>query len=256
MQHSAQSTSNPVTSTSASDKIDLCKEEFSPTNSSTAVKEMVIEALQTGNYEGFGRAFKTDRWMNTDGVSALAGIYTARRAGQNGAGIPSGFIGNLVPVYSSFEQDLSNAICSGYPLRGKLEKFAAIDPIVKWGTFGGEEGESFFPPTLWSWDDAGQGRAILDLDNIYQKLAKQGVQCLSTILAPRAREITLSLIDDEKAFKRCIAHEYLFHELGHSSGIGIDRKVALGLCSGELGVYEEWRADAMEAHLGHRQRRK
>lgn len=118
------------------------------------------------------------------------------------------------------------------------------------GHFGHEDSEAFIVPESWMIPNSDKGSSLNNMTQHRQRFHEVVQRNIPRIFEPETAELLLeSLADEDVGVKR--QHiEYQYHDAGHSTGLGIRRKIQDNLlptywCAG----IEEWRADGVEFEL-------
>jgi hypothetical protein len=213
----------------------------------TTFISQILEAAKSGDWHAVGSAFVERRFIGPTGRFALIAPYKIVRSGTEFSAL-SGLYGEVITTEPI--QDLSASIIS--LIQREPEEITQILPFRCISSFGlteGDDGEAFIVPDGWQIPCSARGPALNNV-TAQDRRFSEAEWCLSRIFAESSARLLLRPLLDEDTRVETRQREFQFHEAGHSSGIGLRKKIEKDLfrTTWYRGV-EEWRADGIEFEL-------
>jgi hypothetical protein len=135
-------------------------------------------------------------------------------------------------------------------LNEAITQFIPFSCLAAGGHFSSPMSEAFILPELWMIPNSVAGPSLSNTTQHRRRLNGKIGRYLPQIFEPQTSELLIDALADETIGSQRQTIEYLYHEAGHASGLGIKRKVRENLFHDVWdGGVEEWRTDGIEFEL-------
>jgi hypothetical protein len=132
-------------------------------------------------------------------------------------------------------------------LNEAITQFIPFSCLAAGGHFSSPMSEAFILPELWMIPNSVAGPSLSNTTQHRRRLNGKIGRYLPQIFEPQTSELLIDALADETIGSQRQTIEYLYHEAGHASGLGIKRKVRENLFHDVWdGGVEEWRTDGIE----------
>ncbi len=208
------------------------------------------KALETGNWDLLSNDFVHQKFVGRDGYFLIIAPYTVRREVIKSTKLTAIF-GRLLPVVSPPIERVEYIIRKRIgELRQPIPLVVPYERIAACGNVGSEQGEAFVVANNWNFANSFKGPALNDMTEQRRRFLDSGRECLHRIWEPDSAALLLAALENESIGTRNRHLEYQFHDAGHATGLGIDRKVQENLFPTYwYASVEEWRSDGVEFDL-------
>lgn len=202
-----------------------------------------MKAIDLSDFNFNWEEFKNASVFQT-GYFNLQGPYQVLREGQWLKKI-SQIEGRIIPVPKFDVVSVIDEL--GLKLSEPIIKVLPFEEISSAGNLSGPQGEAFIVPDGWVFPGSENGPALNNMTEQLSRFRSFGIQCLSNIFEDSSLELLLSIVNENYDTPQIKCTEYQLHEVGHSVGLGLKRKLSQGtLCSPWYRAVEEWRSDGVE----------
>ncbi len=210
--------------------------------------EATARALETDDWSAVGEAFRDRRFIGPSGVFVLVGDYTARRGGL-GIVEPTVVVGRVLPIQAMPDPGASIARHFGQ-VPEHVPTVLPVEMLATTGNVGGEEGEAFVVPDGWNFPRSEYGPALNDMREQARRFAHSGLKVLPAVFEAETAHRIMALVEDPELSTQVRHFEYATHDVGHSVGVGLHRKLGGDLLRIPYtrGI-EEWRSDGVAFFL-------
>lgn len=213
--------------------------------------EETLIALDTGDWNRLSEPFRRCEFIGGDGTFLLIGPYTIRRLGRRTT-ILTAIYGRVVR-----QEPIAGLEAELVKLFGRLNQHVPMiipfQVIAACGAVGREDGEAFLVPDGWRFAGSEDGPALNDMGEQRRRLCQSAFGCMRRIFEPKTAELLVGPLWDDKWGVQNQHLEYQYHEAGHASGYGLQRKLKRKLLPTlECKAVEEWRSDGVEFALARR----
>ncbi len=208
----------------------------------------IQHGLQCGDWSRFADGFRRAKFLGKDGRFLLVAPYTTSRGGKVEAQLSAiyGAQLNLASIPPS-DEALINLFGE---LREPIPHMLPFQAYAAAGWFTGEAGEAFIVPNGWAGLPQGDGPALNNVSEQLLRVGRGATEAIRRIFDAPSAALLLSAYAPRSRLMTILNQEYLFHEAGHASGLGISHKFAAGVLNSPfLGAVEEWRADGVGFEL-------
>jgi hypothetical protein len=204
-------------------------------------------AIREDDYSKLTNHFLDEDFISEEGIVLMISPYKVYRSKREII-LLTGVFGVAIFVDNQDESTVE------YPKH--LRAFALPKPriigfrrISSFGVAGGASGEAFLVPGSWCIPDSTLGPALNDLTEQYARINIAAI-CIRTIFDKESSEIILSPILNPIDGITIRHKEFLFHDAGHMTGLGLKRKISSGFFKNHhnRGV-EEWRSDGVSFYF-------
>lgn len=206
-------------------------------------------ALESADYNLLSEDFSKMKFIGRNGLFIFIAPLRTRRKGSECVKM-SAIYGQVLPIAQPAIEQINNAI---YETFGKLHQpIPYILPIVSFATCGnvGESGEAFITPQMWNFTDSFRGPVFNDMGEQERRFHGFVYDNIQRICETETAALVLAPLIDEDTSLQNRHFEYQYHDAGHATGLGFDRKVIDDMfLSYWNGSVEEWRADGVEFEL-------
>ncbi len=208
-----------------------------------------IEALQTNNYQPLAKLFYDLKFIGKDGVFAIAAPFTVLREAEEVTKL-SVLKGKVI-----YMPEIENASqiaekIQGAPLREEINKLLAVKTTLATGNFDGQNGgEAFIVPDGWAWAKDNKEYVLPAINNATEqhRRVKEAFKKRNQIFEPNTAKILTAPLKNWKSFVKVQTIEYLLHDFGHHTGLGLSTKLEQKSLSNHwIQGQEECRADAID----------
>jgi len=212
-----------------------------------------IEALQTNNYKPLAELFYNQTFIGKDRDFIIAAPYTVLRNAKPVTKL------SILKGRVIFVPEIKKALKVAEKLQGRkfreaINPLLVIETTMATGNFDGQNGgEAFIVPDGFPW--ASDKKFVLPaFNNATEQFrrVKEAFKKIARIFDPVTAKILTAPLRKWLNFVRVQNAEYLFHDFGHHSGIGLNTKLKSNdfgqklLATFWLQGFEECRADAMD----------
>jgi hypothetical protein len=210
--------------------------------------EMTIRALKSQNWTEVGQAFVSEQFFHDSGYFILAGPYSVLRKGVRTA-FPTLIIGKVLKKMHT--EHLCALADELFEKRGeKINSLIPIEVLVSCGYAGNESGEAFLVPDGWLFPKSEQGPALNDMKEQRRRFEDSAKICIETIFEKTSAALLIEAFEASEPWYALQHREFLYHEIGHTTGLGLKRKLAGNwLTTPWYRAVEEWRSDGVEFEL-------
>src|SRR5438876_8662711 len=186
--------------------------------------EETATALTTGNWDSLSEPFKYREFVGNDGTFLLLGPYTVRRRGRKITTMMA-IYGQVIPLEPTvgLEAELERVFGT---LRQRVTVILPIKVIIACGMVGREDGEAFLVPDGWRFVGSEGGPVLNDMGEQHRRLSQFGFVCLRRIFEPQSADLLVGPLENESQGLQVQHREYQYHEGGHASGHGLQRKLS------------------------------
>jgi Family of unknown function (DUF6014) len=208
-----------------------------------------IEALQTNDYQPLAKLFYDLKFIGKNRDFAIAAPFTVLRGAEEVTKL-SVLEGKVIYV-----PEIKNGLqivekIQGTPLREQINKLLAVKTTLATGNFDGQNGgEAFIVPDGWAWAKDNKEYVLPAINNATEQYRRRGdgIKKIYECWDFNTAKIFTAPLKNWKSFVKVQNLEYLAHDIGHHSGIGLNIKLGQNLLSNYwLQGQEEWRADAID----------
>jgi Family of unknown function (DUF6014) len=208
------------------------------------------KALETGEWGLLSEDFCRQKFVGQDGYFLIIAPYTIRRGGTISTKLTAIF-GRIIPVTFPPIEKLEDIIRERIgELHQPIPLIIPYERIAACGNANSEQGEAFIVPNNWDFPNSFNGPALNDMTEQKRRFLISGRQCLHHIWEPDSAELLLAALANETTATHNRHLEYQFHDAGHATGLGIDRKIKEDLFPTYwYACVEEWRSDGVEFEL-------
>jgi hypothetical protein len=208
------------------------------------------KALKTGDWNLISNGFIYQEFMGKDGYFLIIAPYTVRRETRENTKLTAIF-GRVIPIVSPSLATLEYTIHERIGvLHQPIPLILPYERIAACGNANSEQGEAFVVPNGWAFLNSFKGPALNDMTEQRRRFLNSGKECLRRIWEPESGKLFLAALEDETIGTRNRHLEYQFHDAGHASGLGLDRKIQENLFPTYwYACVEEWRSDGVEFEL-------
>jgi hypothetical protein len=214
--------------------------------------ELTADALERGTFDLLSEAFQNAAFVGPDGHMLLIGPYIQRRGGKE-VMVLSALLGKKIDLGTLVNVEKTIEQIQGAPLQQPVQPIIPIRCLASTGNLGGESGEAFVVPDGWGWKNSAFGPALNNMVEQLRRFDVSGRRCIERIFDADTAALLLTPMDASKGGVQVRHRSYEIHEAGHSTGLGLYRKVNEGLIPGFwYRCVEEWRADGVGFELGAR----
>jgi hypothetical protein len=208
-----------------------------------------IEAIQTGNYKPLAKLYYELKFIGKGGIFIIAAPFTVQREAQEDTKF-SVLMGKVIFVPETEKALKIVERLQGKMLREEVNKLLAIKTTLATGNLDGENGgEAFIVPDGWAFAKDDKQYVLPALNNATEQYrrAKEGFKKIARIFDSETARILTAPLRKWKTFVKIQNTEYLLHDFGHHSGLGLNFKFAHNLLPTYwLQGMEECRADAID----------
>lgn len=208
-------------------------------------------ALQTGEWNRLSEPFVRHEFVGNDGRFLLLGPFTVRRLGRP-ATVLTAIYGEVIPLEppTQLQEELEQLLGR---LNQPVQKILPFRAIASCGAVCGEGGEAFLVPDGWRFAGSAAGPALNEVVEQRRRLTQSAFGCMRRIFEPESAELLIGPLAEDAPGLMNQHLEYQYHEAGHASGYGLQRKLKRKLLPTlHCKAVEEWRSDGIEFTLATR----
>lgn len=208
-----------------------------------------IEAIKSGNYKPLAKLYYQLEFVGKDGVFIIAAPFTVQREAQADTKF-SVLIGRVIFIPETEKALKIAEKIQGEPLREDVNELIVIEAVLATGNLDGENGgEAFIVPDGWEFGKQNDEYVLPALNNATEQYrrAKEGFKRIAQIFDSETARILTAPLHRWEAFIEIQNTEYLLHDFGHHSGLGLNFKFVHDLLPTYwLQGIEECRADGID----------
>lgn len=204
--------------------------------------QLTRRALVTQDWTCLTVPFLEHGFLGSDRTFLLVAPYTVRRGGRDCTGL-SALYGAVLPHRGIQHAEAIATELFG-PLRQPISRVLPIRVLGAAGQFGrGELSEAFIVPDGWAFS-RGEGPALNNMAEHRRRYSQPLRECIRRIFTPDTASLLLQPLAEETQALQIQHTEFQLHDVGHATGIGLQRKLSENLLpSPWYRAVEEWRAD-------------
>lgn len=205
------------------------------------------KALETSNWDLLSHGFINQQFIGKDGYFLLIAPYTVRRQITQTTKLTV-IYGRVISVPTIPVEQLEHILKERIgELHQSIPKVVPFESLATCGNVGSEQGEAFIVANNWDFADSFLGPSLNDMTEQKRRFLDSGKECIFRIWEPDSADFLLAALENDNVSLRNRHWEYQFHDLGHASGLGINRKIKENLFSNYwYASVEEWRSDGVE----------
>lgn len=208
-----------------------------------------IKAIKTGNYKPLAKLYYNLKFIGKDGVFIVAAPFTVMREAQADTKF-SVLMGKVIFVPETEKALKIAERIQGKSLREEINKLIVVETTLATGNLDGENGgEAFIVPDGWAFGKENKEYVLPALNNATEQFrrAKEGFKKIARIFNIETARVLTAPLRTWKGFVKIQNTEYLLHDFGHHTGLGLNFKFAHNLLPTYwLQGIEECRADAID----------
>jgi hypothetical protein len=207
-------------------------------------------ALRTGDWKVLSDDFIQKTFVGPDGYFLLVAPHQLSR--EAGATIElSAILGQILMVEGMPTKQVEKQVLETFGiLHQPIVDVIPFNCLAACGHFGQENSEAFIVPESWLIPDSDKGSSLNNMSQHRQRFHETVEKNVPEIFEPKTAELLLESLADETVGVKRQHVEYQYHDAGHSTGLGIRRKIQDNLLPTYwCGGIEEWRADGVEFEL-------
>jgi hypothetical protein len=206
-----------------------------------------VRALRTNDWSEVGSAFANKEFIGGSGLFLLIGPYMRQHCATPSL-VLTGVYGRVIPAEPA--PHFSSVIAELFGQAEEIDELVSFHCLASFGHADADRGEAFLVPDAWAFCNNKAGPALNNMTFQQQRMDRCGDKYLSSVFSAPSREFLTRSLANPAAATMIRHREFQFHEAGHAAGLGLHRKLSMGVLptAWHRGV-EEWRADGVEFEL-------
>lgn len=208
-------------------------------------------ALRSGDYTEVGRRFIGADFIDYKARNRYLVVVGPYEQIRNGAAssrlsLVVGHMLSLEPLPPAFEDAVQDVFG---PLQRAAAQVIPFSAVAMAGNAAHDDAAEAFIVPNWKFPQASLGPALNNMTAQRERF-KSGYEAVARIFSPATASFLIEKTESDLIGTQVQHWEYLSHELGHATGVPLERKLQRELLSNPLyrGV-EEWRSDGVYQYI-------